>query len=179
MSIKIRWPVISLSFLQLSRGHFSIPIPDSPYFTAMGAIDAGSVWRSKGQLRLKRSCVESTGPTAPAVRSSFAPSSSTGDVTLEAIMTQLQCMDARLDTFTDELCQVNTCVGCIAWWQARLGGFAASPTPSPKASADEDGDDDEDEDEDASSSSDDEMTTFRWLTLCHSWQKRGVVLGWE
>ena len=27
--------------------HFSIPIPDSPYFTTMGAIDAGSVRRSK------------------------------------------------------------------------------------------------------------------------------------
>ena len=159
--------------------HFSIPIPNSSYYTTMGAIDAGSVWRSEAQLRPKRPHVEFTGPTASAVPSSFSPSSSTGDVTLKAIMMQLQRMDARLDTFIDELCQVNTCVGCIAWWQARLGGFAASPTPSPKASADEDGDDDEDEDEDASSSSDDEMTTFRWLTLCHSWQKEGIVLGWE
>ena len=58
--------------------------------------------------------MESTGPTASAVRSSFSPSSSTGDVTLEAIMTQLQRMDACLDTFIDELCQVNTCVGRIA-----------------------------------------------------------------
>ena len=50
-------------------------------------------------------------------------------------------MDARLDSFSDELCQVNTRVGRIAWQQARLGGFATSPSPSPEASVDEDGDD--------------------------------------
>ena len=94
-------------------------------------------------------------------------------------------MDARLDTLSDELCQVNTRVGCIAWRHTHLGGFTASPSPSLEASANEDGDDgaaddDEDEDEDASSSSsDEEMTTFQWLTFCHSLQKGGVVLGWE
>jgi len=31
-------------------------------------------------------------------------------------MVQLQRMDARLDTLNDELCQVNTHIGCIAWW---------------------------------------------------------------
>ena len=68
-------------------------------------------------------------------------------------------MDARLDTLSDELCQVNTRVGCIARQQAYLGGFTASPSHSSEASTNEDGDDgDEDEDEDASSSSDDEMT---------------------
>ena len=91
-------------------------------------------------------------------------------------MAQLQGMDARLESLTDEMCQVNTHVGCIARWQACLGDFAPSPSPSPKASVNEDGDDD---DEDASFSSDDEMTTSRWLTLCHSWQKEGVVLGCE
>ena len=30
--------------------HFSIPIPDSPYFTVIGAISATSVWWSKAQL---------------------------------------------------------------------------------------------------------------------------------
>ena len=30
--------------------HFSIPIPDSPYFTIMGAISAESVRRSEAQL---------------------------------------------------------------------------------------------------------------------------------
>ena len=81
-------------------------------------------------------------------------------------MAQLQRMDARLNTFSDELCQVNTRVGRIARRQTRLGGFVASPSPSPDASKDEDddgdsdGDDDEDEDEDenASSSSDEKMT---------------------
>ena len=36
------------------------------------------------------------------------PSSSAGGVTLEAIMAQLERMDARLGTFTTELYQVNT-----------------------------------------------------------------------
>ena len=66
-------------------------------------------------------------------------------------------METRLNSLTDEMCQVNTCVGRIARRQARLGGFVPSPFPSPKALADDDGDDDED----ASFSSDDEMTTFR------------------
>ena len=71
-------------------------------------------------------------------------------------------MDAYLDTFSDELCQVNTYVGRIARRQARLSGFAASLFPSPEASANEDSDDgadNDDEDEDASFSSDEEMTT--------------------
>ena len=78
-------------------------------------------------------------------------------------MVQLQRMDARLDTLSDELCQVNTYVGRIAQRQARLGGFVVSPSPSLKAFEDEDddgdsNDDDDDEDEDASSFNDDEMT---------------------
>ena len=76
-------------------------------------------------------------------------------------MAQLQHMDARLDTLNNELCQVNTRVGHISKWQARLGGFVASPSPSSKSSEDDDGDsdnDDNDNDEDASSSGDDEMT---------------------
>ena len=71
-------------------------------------------------------------------------------------MAQLQCMDARLDTLTTEMYQVNTRVGRIARRQAHLGGFVASPSPSPKASKDEDADD---EDEDASSSGDDKTTS--------------------
>ena len=71
-------------------------------------------------------------------------------------------MDARLDTLVDELCQVNTRVGHIARRQARLGGFAASPSPSPEALTNEDGEDSDDgDDEDASASSDDEMTTIQ------------------
>ena len=80
-------------------------------------------------------------------------------------MAQLQRMDARLDTLSDELCQVNTCVSRIARRQAHLGGFVKSPSPSSKASKEEDededdngdyDDDDDDEDKDASSPSDDE-----------------------
>ena len=77
-------------------------------------------------------------------------------------MVQLECMDARLNTLTTELYQVNTRVSCIALRQAHMGGFTASP--SPQASEDEDDDDgfgddnDDDEDEDVSSSNDEEMT---------------------
>ena len=63
----------------------------------------------------------------------------------------------RLDYLTDEMCQMNTWVSCmackqacIARRQARIGGFAPSPSLSPEASADKD---------DASSSGDNEMTT--------------------
>ena len=77
-------------------------------------------------------------------------------------MAQLMCMDARLDTLSDELCQVNTRVGRIARRQAVMGGFTASSSPSPPASEDENdngsGSNDVDEDNGASSSSDDEMT---------------------
>ena len=90
-----------------------------------------------------------------------------GGVTLKAIMVQLQCIDACLDTFSDELCQVNTCVGCIARQQACLGGFIKSPSLSPEASKDKDdggdsnGDDsdgDDDEDEASSFFGNEEMT---------------------
>ena len=53
---------------------------------------------------------------------------------------------------------MNTRAGRIACRQARLGGFAPSPSLSPEASADEDDDAGDDEDDDASSSNDDEMT---------------------
>ena len=60
---------------------------------------------------------------------------------------------------------MNTCVSRIAWWHARVGGFAASLYPFHflNASEDEDandgsGDDDEYKDEHASSSNDEEMT---------------------
>ena len=84
-------------------------------------------------------------------------------MTLEVVMVQQQHMDARLDTLSDELYQVNTRVGCIARWQAHLGGFVESPSPSLEASEDEDDDgdfddDDDDEDDNASSPSDYKMT---------------------
>ena len=86
-------------------------------------------------------------------------------------MAQLQRMNARLDTLSTELYQVNICVGHIARWQATIGGFApeASPPPLPLASdfdsEDEDEDDDDGDDDDASNDNDgdtsitDEMST--------------------
>ena len=76
-------------------------------------------------------------------------------------------MDARLNTLTTEMYQVNTCVSRIVRRQAHLSGFVESPSPSLKAFEDEDddsdsdgddADEDEDEDEDASSFGNDEMT---------------------
>ena len=66
-------------------------------------------------------------------------------------MVQLQRMDACLDTLSDELCQVNTCVGRIARQQAVMGGFTVASSPSPLASEDEgdDGSGSDDADEDA------------------------------
>ena len=88
-------------------------------------------------------------------------------------MAQLQRMDARLDTLSTELYQVNVRVGRIARRQASMGGFAPEPTPSPPSSVasasededDDDGDDDNGDDDDASddadgdASSTDEMST--------------------
>ena len=82
-------------------------------------------------------------------------------------MVQLQCMDARLDTFSMELYQVNVRVNHIAQRQASMGGFTFEATPSPPspmASDSEDDDDDNDGDDndasdDADASSTDEMST--------------------
>ena len=156
MYIGIRQLVISSSSLRLSRGFYAIflfPFPLSDHFHVMGAIDTATVKRSKAQFRSRRS-----GSETP---STSAPSSFVRVVTLDAIMAQLQRMDARLDTLTTEMYQVNTHVGRIARWQAHLGGFIESPSPPPKASEDDDDSDDDDDDEDgnAISSSADEMST--------------------
>ena len=116
----------------------------------------------EAQLRPRRTQTRTTTPLASSASSTSAPSSSTDGMTLDAIMVQLQRMDVCLDTLNDKLCQVNTCVSCIARRQACLSGFVASPSPSSEAFEDEDGDGDSDDDddandEDASSSSDDEM----------------------
>ena len=82
-------------------------------------------------------------------------------------MTQLQRMDARLDTLSTELYQVNVRVGCIAQRQAIMGGFApeASPPPPLMASDSKDKDDDDSDNDDAfadndgDASSTDEMST--------------------
>ena len=75
--------------------HFSIPIPDSPFYTTMGAIITTSVRRSEAQFQLKRQRTETTDSLAPSIPSISAPSSA-GGVTLEAIMAQPQRIDAYL-----------------------------------------------------------------------------------
>ena len=77
-------------------------------------------------------------------------------------------MDARLDTLSTELYQVNICVGHIARRQATMGGFALEGSPPPPLVAsdsedmdDDDSDDDDtfDNDDDGDTSSTDEMST--------------------
>ena len=83
-------------------------------------------------------------------------------------MAQFQRMDARLNTLSTELYQVNVCVGRIARWQATMGRFAPEATPSPpppvasnsEDEVDDDGDDnDTSNDDDGDASSTDEMFT--------------------
>ena len=72
-------------------------------------------------------------------------------------MAQLQRMDARLDTLSTKLYQVNVRVGRIAQRQATMGGYApeaSPPPPPPVASESEDDDDDDDGDDDDASDDD-------------------------
>ena len=83
-------------------------------------------------------------------------------------MAQLQHMDARLNTLSTELYQVNVGVDRIAQQQAIMGGFALKASPPPPSMAfdsedenDGDGDNDDafDDDDDGDASSIDEMST--------------------
>ena len=90
-------------------------------------------------------------------------------------------MDARLDTFSIELYQVNVRVGRIAWRQASMGGFALEATPSPPIpvafDSDDDGDDDDaSNDADGDASSTDEMSTWHSYPLSLV-TKRGSSFG--
>ena len=87
-------------------------------------------------------------------------------MSLGDILAQLQRMDARLDTLSTELYQVNVRVGCIARRQATMGGFAPESTPSPPHpvafdfdAEDDDGDNDNALDDDGDASSTDKMST--------------------
>ena len=99
----------------------------------------------------------------------YAPSSS-GDVSLRDVMVQQQRMDARLDTLSTELYQVNVRVGRIVRWQATMGGFTPEPTPSPphpvasNFNADDDNDDDDGDDDDASYDNRDASSTDKMST---------------
>ena len=81
-------------------------------------------------------------------------------------------MDARLDTLSKELYQVNVRVDRIARRQAILGGFAPKPTPSPPRPVASDSDDDDDGD-DAYDDDGDVYFTLYPLSLV---TKRGIVL---
>ena len=94
--------------------HFSIPYPKSNHFFIISAINATIVKWSDAQLHPKWTQTEMVAPPTSSAPSTSAHSSSVSEVTLDAIMAHLQCMDACLDTLSDELCQVNTCVGHIA-----------------------------------------------------------------
>ena len=145
--------------------HFSIPFPSSDYFPIMCAIDYAIVKRSKAQFRSRRS--STAAPPTPSAPSTSASLYFMSRVTLEDIMAQLQHMDARLDTLSDELCQVNIRVGCIARHQAEMGGYTMPSTPmapsdesdADDANDDDDADSDVEDDGDASSPNDDEMST--------------------
>ena len=72
-------------------------------------------------------------------------------------MARFQRIDARLDTLSTELYQVNVRVGCIARWQVIMGGFAPKAFPPPSMASDsdsEDEDDDDGDDDDASNDGD-------------------------
>ena len=108
--------------------HFSISFPVSNHFSIMCAIDATIVKWSEAQFHSRRSgTAASPTPSAP---STSAPSILARGVTLNAILTLFQRMDACLDTLSTELYQVNTYVSCIAKQQARLSGCVESPSPS-------------------------------------------------
>ena len=153
---------IFLSATRILR-HFFVSYLESHHFSVMFAIDSATIRQSDAQLRPKQPQTETMTPLASSAPSTSAPSSLAGGVTLEAIMAQPVHMDARLDTLSDELCQVNTRVGHTARRQAVMGGFTTSSSPSLLAfegeSDDGSGSDNDAEDEDASSSNNNEMTT--------------------
>ena len=132
----------------------------------MCAIDVATVKRSEAQLRSRQS--DSAAPPSHSAPSTSAPSSSMGDVTLGDIMAKLQRMDARRDTLSTKLYQVNVCVSRIARRQVTMGSFAPEATPSPPPpiasdsedkDADDGDDDDASDDDDGDASSTDEMST--------------------
>ena len=127
--------IFSLSITRILY-HFSVSYSESTHFSPICAIDVATVRRNEAQLRPKRPQTKMATSPASSTPSTSVPSSSPGGVTFEAVMVQLQGMDARLDTLSDELCQVNTCVSCIARRQAVMGGFTVASSSSPLASED-------------------------------------------
>ena len=125
----------------------------------MCAIDVATVKHSTAQFRSQQQ--DSTPPSRPtpshSTRPTSTPFSSSSDVSLKDIMSQLQRMDTCLDTLSTELYQMNVCVGRIARWQATMGGFTPKATlspPPPVAFDSEDEDDDDSDDDDTSDDND-------------------------
>ena len=97
--------------------HFSILFPSFDHFPVMYAINYAIAKRSEAQFQAGQSdsaAPPSCSSPSRSAPSQSAPSSSSGNVTLRDVMAQLQHMDARLDTLSTELYQVNVCVGRIA-----------------------------------------------------------------
>ena len=76
--------LIFLSAITRILCHFFVPIPMFDHFHVMGAIDAAIVKQSKAQFCSRRS--GSTTPPTLSAPSTSALSSSTGGLTLDAIM---------------------------------------------------------------------------------------------
>ena len=81
--------------------HFSIPFSISNHFHVICAIDTTTIKWSKAQLRSK--WFGSAAPPTLSAPSTSASSSSAGGVTVDAIMAQLQCKNAHLDTLSTKL----------------------------------------------------------------------------
>ena len=84
-------------------------------------------------------------------------------------MAQLQCMDARLDTLSTKLYQVNVYVSRIARRQATMGGFAPEATPSPLSPVASDSEDKDDDDDDASNDADGDASSTDEMSTWHSY----------
>ena len=83
-------------------------------------------------------------------------------------MAQLQRMDARLNTLSTKLYQVNVRVGRIARRQATMGGYApkaSPPPPPPVASNSEDKDDDDGDDDDATDDDDGDASSTDEMSI--------------
>ena len=83
-------------------------------------------------------------------------------------MAQRQRMDARLDTLSIELYQVNVHVGYVTRRQEIMGYFvpeASPPPPPPVASDSEDKDDDDGDDDDASDDDDGDASSTDEMSI--------------
>ena len=82
----------------------------------MCAIDYATVKHNEAQFRSRQT--DSAAPSYHSTPSRSTPSasapSSSCDVSIGDVMAQLQHIDARLDTLSTELYQVNVRVDCIA-----------------------------------------------------------------